>query len=365
VRFAAVTNPGGRRARLFADAVRAAGLPPVAEIPWRALAAGEVPTVPAGALVRIDSPDGDAEVDRLLRGDAEPVAYGEVRPGAAWYAGFTTALSRLAGGVLDRSGGGGLLSAPDEVAVMFDKRRCHAVLEAAGVPVPAALPPVTGYTDLRERMRAAGFGRVFVKPPHGSSASGVVAFETAGPRLVATTSVEVADGRLYNSLTVRRYTDEATVAFIVDRLGPLHVERWFPKAGHGGRTVDLRVVVVAGRPTHVVVRASRQPMTNLHLGARRGDTAAVRAAAGEASWRAAMETCARAAARFPGCLMVGVDLMFAPGWRRHAVAEVNAFGDLLPGLVNEHGRDTYAEQVHAAVTSADEAVGAKAAACST
>jgi glutathione synthase/RimK-type ligase-like ATP-grasp enzyme len=91
-------------------------------------------------------------------------------------------------------------------------------------------------------------------------------------------------------------------------------------------------------------------MTNLHLGAQRGDVAAVRRAAGEEQWRAAMETCARAAAQFPGCLQVGVDLMFASNWRRHAVAEVNAFGDLLPGLVNEHGRDTYAEQVHRLVT---------------
>lgn len=345
VRFAVVTNPGGRRARLFADAVRAAGLPPAVEIPWRALAVGEVPPVPAGALVRVDSPDGDAEVDRLLRGDDEPARHGEIRPGAAWYAGFLAAVNRVAGGA-----GGRLLSDPAELAVLFDKRRCHAVLERAGVPVPPALPPVTGYSELRATMRGAGWSRVFLKPPHGSSASGVIAFETAGPRMVATTSVEVADGRLYNSLTVRRYTDEATVAFIVDRLGPLHVERWFPKAGHGGRTVDLRVVVVAGRPTHVVVRASRHPMTNLHLGAQRGDTAAVRAAVGEQRWRAAMTTCARAAAQFPGCLQVGVDLMFAPGWQRHAVAEVNAFGDLLPGLVNGHGRDTYAEQVHTCLT---------------
>ena len=38
--------------------------------------------------------------------------------------------------------------------------------------------------------------------------------------------------------------------------------------------------------------------------------------------------------------------MFAPDWRRHAVAEVNAFGDLLPGLLVD-GRDTYAAQVAA------------------
>jgi hypothetical protein len=346
VRFAVVTNPGGRRARLFAAAVAAAGLAPPLEIPWRALAAGEIPPVPAGSLVRIDSPDGDAEVDRLLRGDAEPARHGEILPGGPWYAGLTAALNRLAGRAGPR-----LLSDPAEVAVLFDKRRCHPLLERAGLPVPAALPPLTGYEDLRLNMWGARWSRVFVKPPHGSSASGVIAFEQAGRRLVATTSVEVgADGRLYNSLTVRRYTDETTVRHIVDRLGPLHVERWFPKAGHGGRTVDLRVVVVAGRPTHVVVRASRHPMTNLHLGAKRGDTAGVRAAVGEANWAAAMDTCARAAAQFPGCLQVGVDLMFAPGWRRHAVAEVNAFGDLLPGLVNEHGRDTYAEQVHSCST---------------
>lgn len=386
MRLAVVTNPGGRRARLFADAVRAAGLPSAVEIPWRRLAAGETPEIPSGALVRIDSPDGDAEVDRLLRGDAEPAEHGEIRSGEAWYAGFTKALDRLSAGLggsgaaFDRPGGamrasgaglgasgaapgaglgggsgaglgGALLNDPAELAILFDKRRCHTVLANAGVPVPEAAPPLSGYADLRGEMWGAGWSRVFIKPPHGSSASGVIAFEQAGRRLVATTSVEVSGGRLYNSLSVRRYTDEATVRYIVDRLGPLHVERWFPKAGLDGRTVDLRVVVIGGEPTHVVVRASRHPMTNLHLGAQRGDVAAVRRAAGEEQWRAAMETCARAAAQFPGCLQVGVDLMFASNWRRHAVAEVNAFGDLLPGLVNEHGRDTYAEQVHRLVAA--------------
>jgi hypothetical protein len=38
--------------------------------------------------------------------------------------------------------------------------------------------------------------------------------------------------------------------------------------------------------------------------------------------------------------------MLSPDWRAHAVAEVNAFGDLLPGLVVD-GLDTYGEQVAA------------------
>ena len=41
--------------------------------------------------------------------------------------------------------------------------------------------------------------------------------------------------------------------------------------------------------------------------------------------------------------------MFLVGWGQHAVAEVNAFGDLLPGVLLD-GRDTYAEQVHALVS---------------
>jgi glutathione synthase/RimK-type ligase-like ATP-grasp enzyme len=285
-------------------------------------------------LVRIDSPGEDPEVDRLLRGSPEPARPGGIVGGAEAYASLGKALDRIAGG------GGRLLNPPRDIKVMNDKRQCHALLAEAGIPVPPALPEIRGYAELR----AAGWPRVFVKPAHGSSASGVLALAFAGPRVMATTSVEIGDdGRLYNSLRVRRYDDEALIARIVDRLAPdgLHVERWIPKAMLGDRTLDLRVVVIAGRPAHVVVRTSRSPLTNLHLGNARGDVAAVRAAAGEDSWAAAMRTSAEVARCFPGSLHVGVDLMFRAGWRSHAVAEVNAFGDLLTGI------DTYGDEVAA------------------
>jgi glutathione synthase/RimK-type ligase-like ATP-grasp enzyme len=273
---------------------------------------------------------------------------------SAWYQGFGAALHRVAAAA--GAAGADLLADPSEILVLFDKRACHARLAAAGVPVPPGLPDaVASYEELRAALRARSWGRVFVKPAHGSSASGVVALQLAAGRVAATTSVElVRDGgrvRLYNSLRVRRYADERDVATIVDALAPdgLQVERWFPKAGLAGRVVDLRVLVVAGRPTHVVVRASRTPMTNLHLGGRRGDLDAVRAAAGEWHYAEALGTCVRVAALFPRCLQVGIDLMFSSDWRRHAVAEVNAFGDLLPGLL-VNGRDTYAEQIRAVTT---------------
>jgi hypothetical protein len=328
MRLAVVGNPGNRRVALFAAAVARAGWPAPAVYPWLdVLTGGPVPGL--GETVRIDSPGEDAEVDRLLRGAATAAAPGEIVGGAAAYAGLGAALDRVA------AGGGWLLNAPRDILAMSDKRRCHALLRAAGVPVPPALPAVDGYASLQAAMRAAGWARVFVKPAHGSSASGVLALAVAGARIQATTSVEVGDdGRLYNNLRVRRYEDGATIARIVDRLAPdgLHVERWYPKAGLGDRVLDLRVLVVAGSPTHVVARASRTPLTNLHLGNSRGDVAAVRAAVGSHAWAAAMETCAAVARCFPGSLHVGVDLMFRSGWREHAVAEVNAFGDLLVGL---------------------------------
>ncbi|MEV4664967.1 STM4014 family protein [Micromonospora echinofusca] len=341
MRLTVVGNPGNRRVDLFTRAVLAAGLPRPQVLPWADVLTGAAPPE-AGVVVRIDSPGEDAEVDRLLRRSASPARHGELIGLADTYAGLLRGLDRVA------AGGAELLNDPADVAVLCDKRRCHARLSAAGVPVPAALPPVHGWAQLRSAMAAARWSRVFVKPAHGSSAAGVVALAVARGRVQAITTIETTPDGLFNSLRPRRYTDETEVAAIVDRIAGdgLHVERWLPKAGLGDRVVDLRVVAVAGRPTHAVVRAARGPLTNLHLGNARGDLAELRAAAGPAAWAAAMETCERVARCFPRTLQVGIDLMFLLGWRRHAVAEVNAFGDLLPGVLAD-GRDTYAEQVRA------------------
>ena len=345
--------PGNRRLDLFLAAARSAGLPAPAVVPWRELAAGPV-ALPDDALVRVDSPGGDVETERLLRGwDRDPDPY-RAEGTADQHAGFRTSLERLAAAVADAPGAR-LLQEPQDLVDMCDKRRCHARLAEAGVPVAPALPgPVTGYAPLRASMAGHGWTRVFVKPAHGSSASGVVALATApGGRVRAVSTSDLVrrrDGsvRLFNSLRPRTYTREDDVAAVVDALAPdgLHVERWVPKAGFAGKVVDLRVVVVAGRATHVVARTSSGPMTNLHLGNARGDLDALRASVGPRAWAEAMATAEAAAACFPRTLHAGVDLMPSPGWRRFTVCEVNAFGDLVPGVLHE-GRDTYAEQLHA------------------
>ncbi|MCK9900393.1 hypothetical protein CC117_04755 [Parafrankia colletiae] len=364
--FTVVGAPGDRRTGLFAAACRVAGLAAPRVVPWaQVLRGGEVPVVP-GAPLRIDSPGDDPEVDALLRGPGDPARVGG---GARWYAAFTAALGRVAAAA--ERAGARPLGDVDDIAVMCDKRRCHARLAAAGVPVPEALPPVHGYAELRARMVQAGLHQVFVKPAHGSSASGVVALRaTPAGRIRAVTSAALTGSGtgsgsgtgggtgLVNSLRVRVHESESEVARLIDLLAPdgLHVERWLPKAALGGRVLDLRVVVIAGEPTHVVVRTSHIPMTNLHLGGLRGSVAAVRDALGTAGWERALGVCAQAAACFPGSLMVGVDLLVGIGWRRVAVGEVNAFGDLLPGITGlpgtrAEGLDTYAAQVDAALAA--------------
>ncbi|MFE5591136.1 STM4014 family protein [Streptomyces sp. NPDC056549] len=357
-RLVVVGDPAGRRVAFFQDALRTAGLPGARAVSWPDVLGGRA-RFAAGETVRLDSPGEDPETDLLLRGVDDPA---RVEGTGRWYGRFTAAVADLGRSVTEA--GAVLVDDPAELAVLFDKRLSHGLLGQAGVPVPESptsgpgAPVVRGWADVRALTAGAGLRRVFVKLAHGSSASGVLAVETNGAgRVQATTSVErAADGRLFNSLRVRRYTSEREVAAIVDALAPdgLHVERWVPKATQAGRAADLRVVVIDGRATHAVLRTSRSPMTNLHLGGARGDLDAARAAIAAAGgrWEDALGVCERAAAVFPGTRCVGVDLLPTSGWRRFAVGEVNAFGDLLPGLTGlpgggAEGLDTYGAQVAA------------------
>ena len=380
--FVVIGNPGSRRVELFSAALAAVELPAPTVVAWADLLAGQADlgdVVRAGDAVRMESPGRDFDVERaiLAAGIDEPDpdnpsgrAYERVGSSAIrslsfdkgrilwprqWYLGFCAALRRVCA-QLAACPPHVLLNDAGDVQVMFDKRRCHARLASAGVAVPAALEPVGSFDELTSRMRDAGWRRVFVKLAHGSSGSGVVAYETGGAGGVqhrAVTTVEmVRDGgelRLYNSRRLFTYTEPRDIAALIDALARhrVHVEQWVPKAGLDGRTLDLRVVVIAGRARHAIVRLSRSPITNLHLLNDRADPAALRRRMGEA-WGAAMSACERAMDCFPRSLHGGVDLLVGSDFRRHAVLEVNAFGDLLPGVFSD-GMDTYAAEIAAVV----------------
>ena len=350
-RLAVVGNPENRRVTMLLDAAARHDMPTPRVVSWREVLRERGARFDPDELVRLDSPGEDPDVDALLRGPGDPT---RIADGTRWYATLLTAVGSLRGGQP--------LTDPDDLAVLFDKRRCHAALAGGGVPVPlsptsgGAAPAPRSWPEVRELAAAAGLRRFFLKPAHGSSAAGVLAVETApGGRVQARSSAEIAADGVYNSLRVRRFTGEAEVGALVDALAGelLHIEAWLPKPSSRGRTADLRVVVVAGRATHAVVRTSEHPMTNLHLGGRRGDLDTVRAAFDSTGygWESVLAVAESAAACFPRTLCVGVDLLPAANWRGVAVGEVNAFGDLLPGLTGLPGRadglDTYGAQLAA------------------
>lgn len=360
-----ICNPENRRAAFFREAAAASGFSPPVEIAWHELLAGRVrlaEVVSPRSLVRIESPGENGAIEEALisRGmnahvlrPPPPPEHGEIGDPSSWFRGFSSLLGQIEAELSPL--GVAWMNHPAEIPVMFDKTRCQQVLRAAGLPTPDSLGHIADYEHLRRRMRELETRRVFVKLRYGSSASGVVALETLKERVKATTSVELVIERsggirLFNSLRIRRYTSEQEVALLIDELcrREVHVETWIPKAGWRGATFDLRVMAIAGEVQHVVMRTSRGPITNLHLGNRRGDMEAFLEELPAPSREMAWESCRRAAAAFSRSLYLGIDLLFQPNFERHALLEVNAFGDLLPG-VTFRGRDTFRSELEASM----------------
>ena len=373
LRFVVIGNPSCRRVLLFQDALCRLGLAPPVLVPWMELLAGRADlarVVRGGDVVRLESPGRDWPVeqallrygvpapdnehyDRLSPGEVAALSFerGRIHPPRQWYLGFRSALEKvreqLAGCAPHHA-----MSDPDDIAVLFDKPACHERLGEAGVRVPESLGSPGSFAELRERMVAARCPRIFVKLAHGSSASGIVAFQSQGDRHRAATTTEVVrvgdSMRLYNSRRVRVLSELSEIAELIDALcrHRVHVERWLPKAGLDGHCFDLRILAINGEPQHGIARLSRSPMTNLHLLNGRVSLERVQERMRPEAWAAVLETCRHTAAAFPRSLQAGIDLLIGPDFRRHAVGEVNAFGDLLPGVLHL-GQDTYTTQIEA------------------
>lgn len=260
---------------------------------------------------------------------------------------------------------------PEEIIQMFDKRICYQLFTAnsqadrglrisqsgqsnqpSKIPVPRCLGAIRSYDELREQMQRQNLSRVFVKLAHGSAASGVLAYRISPKGESAITTVERVRQNgvtlLYNSRKIRNYMQREEISDIINILcrEGLQVEEWLPKARLQNRPFDLRVVVIAGAAQHIVVRLGKSPMTNLHLGSDRLNGEEFLAQVGAENWQTMKQTCEAAAALFPKSLYCGIDLLVYPDFRRHAILEINAFGDLLPGIT-WNNMDTYTSEVKA------------------
>lgn len=374
IRWLIIGNPENRRVGLFQQALRELGQQAPVVLAYADLLrepsmfrAEFERATPEQRILRIDSPGENSLVEKLLirRGAQETAASpelvasiarlrndpGRIRCPRLWFTGYCSFLAEVIAN-LQQFPNLRVQNHPTVIQTLFDKPACHQLLKSCGIAVPCALPTVSSYDELRTEMKAQGLTRVFVKLASGSSSSGVVALSTANPRPLAITSLELVRRRgvccYYNNLQLSRYNREPDIRTICDFLcrEGAHVEEWLPKASQGGRNLDLRIVTIAGQARHVVVRTSRSPITNLHLGNRRGDWPSLKQTMGP-RWKIIPELCEQAAQAFPQALTVGWDLLVTPGFRKAYILEGNAFGDLLPNVCFR-GQSTYTATIRAA-----------------
>ncbi len=361
-RYLAVANPSGKRwqayARDLAGFWAERGVSPDVEVlPWAEVVPrlgdlGGLADLDRPALVRLESPGRDAAVKRLLlrAGGHEPTPLtdekGHLTAPAALYRGFCRVLHGLRA-AFDARPALTPLSCPLAVAELFDKTATAARLAAAGLPVPESVPPPTTPAELLGLLRDLRWPVAYVKLNTGSSASGQAAVHALDePPWAITTAVSIG-GEFYNTRRLRRVAGgelDAVLVFLLDE--GACVQRGIPMAQLDGQNFDVRVVVIHGEPRFTVFRLSSHPMTNLHLGGRRGDPARCRKAIPTRAWLDALDHCAEAAALSP-CAAVGVDLLFERGFLRHYLLEVNAFGDWFPGLADEQGRSVHRTEIEA------------------
>ncbi|WP_115555178.1 STM4014 family protein [Xanthomonas arboricola] len=347
---------GSRRIAALQQALQAQGQPAATAFDYLQLLDTAAPLQdwlarhPA-ALVKLESPGEAPALHQALivRGwhclgrpgpAPAPLAHGELAHQHLWHAGFADLLATLPAARY--------LNPPADLLAMTDKLGCQQRLAAAGVSVPALLGTVESYAGLRECLQASGCTQAFLKPRYGSSGAGVLAYRWhRDGRQIASGSAElvVQDGqvRVFNALRQRRYTRTDEIAPLVDAIAAqgAYLEQWIPKPrapGLPGYHYDLRVVAFDGAARQRVARASRGPLTNLHLGNRRLPAQAWHSADVDA---AVASTVAQAASVFADSRMIGFDLIQRAG--RCHVLEANGFGDLLPEL-RWQGRTTYEDQ---------------------
>lgn len=366
--FVMIANPENRRVGFLQQALANFNLPPATVISYSDLIAEkdnlERFKAPS-TIIRFDSPEKNFDIDkaiiaagaevsddgqhqRISAADAAKLEFdkGLILYPRQWYLGWKNLLQKWEKQLQCQT-----MNHPQDIAVMFDKPQCCDRFLRHNIPVPRSLGKIYNYDDLRAQMEKQECDRVFVKLSHGSAASGVVAYRANSRFESAITTVERVreNGQtlLYNSRKIRHYTRTEEIADIINILVAegVQVEEWLPKAHLQRCGFDVRVVVINGKAQHIVVRLGKSPMTNLHLGNERGDTQEFLAKVG-ADWEIMKQTCEAAAALFPNSLYCGIDLLILPDWQQHVILEINAFGDLLPGIIC-NGLDTYTSEIKA------------------
>jgi glutathione synthase/RimK-type ligase-like ATP-grasp enzyme len=233
---------------------------------------------------------------------------------------------------LDAVPGLRLLNSGQAIVETLDKLECKRRLEKAGLPVtPLIAENPKSIEELRTILSSVRATGLFIKPRFGSGAAGILAWRRnpVTKAEVLYTSAVLNNGILRNSGTLRRIIDFEEIDRLLSAAVTQEtiVEEWLPKAKHGGKSFDLRVVFQFGHAVMFVVRCSRGPVTNLHLNNAAAPVALL--ALNKHRQREIEEICSVASRCFSGLNCAGFDILLTPDSLKPYIIEVNGQGDFM------------------------------------
>ncbi len=343
--FLVFSRADNLRVKLFQQALAHLGMPSAKVCSYHDILDGKIPPVGDNVMIRLESPGRDFELERrLIRLGGGPdvsleiLSRGALRHPHCWFQGLTSLMVKV-GKLFPKHA---FLQKPADILQMFHKPRCGQLLARHGIPVPPSLESFSSVDKLDAVLDRHNLQGAYLKLFCGSSASGIIAYDRRG---FAFSTMQPGGDGYYNSRRVHRYAGREAINEMIGylRREGLHAEGWIPKIRLGGQPSDLRVVVINGEPSHCVVRVGKSTFTNLILGGRREPLERLAALT---DLDPIMETCRKVGRVFGDSLYMGVDILVDREGSRHYVAEVNAFGDLLPDLLH-HGEDTYTAEIRA------------------
>jgi glutathione synthase/RimK-type ligase-like ATP-grasp enzyme len=365
-RYVNLANPDGKRWQAYQSALfgfwKKRGVEPnVLLIPWRDVVPrfgqlDELLSDDAPAICRLESPGRDQEVMQLLleagdescrsasRMQDEHIAKSALIHPGQLHRGFCRTLTGLRE-TLDRRKNLIPLACPLAVAELFDKTTTSQRLVEADLPCPHTLHPPRNASQLIDQLRSRNLKTAYVKLNAGSSATGIAVVHALDDPPWAITSMLRVGDTFHNTRKLQRITGEKldeVLSFLLHE--GAFIQEGIPMAQIDGQNFDVRVVVIHGAPAFTIFRLSSLPMTNLHLGGRRGRWHDCRAAIPTRAWLDALDHCVDAAKLY-ACASVGVDLVFERGFARHYILEINAFGDFFPGLTDVTGRSVHETEI--------------------
>ncbi len=219
------------------------------------------------------------------------------------------------------------LNPPHALLQALDKKETKQILSANDLSVTPMLDTPRSFEELVQALSDYGRG-CFLKPRYGSGAGGIMAirYQPRQKKWVVYTTLQKVDGIIHNTKRIHRLTKDQDIlplAEAVMHTGAI-LEEWIPKEQLQGENYDLRVVCGEEEIDYVVVRCSKESITNLHLNnnARLWSELSL-----SEDVRQRIYLLCRKAVRTLGLQYAGVDVLIERGTDTPYIIEVNGQGD--------------------------------------